>query len=202
MHVLSRDKYCILLALCLSYSSAHYFDSANTMTKKKNLTRIMGVLDEALNGYAQNGGTFQPKQECIRGNGTYGFRHVIEFPCIKQPAGSVKESFYALHHLKGMVRDADNLNQPSRLRDWSNKLAGEISDADLRADFHRIQVQSSQIILEDANTKGGSLHQPIGLCQRDIQECLERQSDYRTWTTKDMYKPFPAPLEPLKKKSR
>jgi len=200
--VLSRDKYCILVALCPRYSLAQYFDSSNTTAKKKDLTRIRGVLDEAINGYARNGGTFQKKEECRRGNGTYRFRHVTEFPCIKQPAGSMKEAFYALHHLKGIVRDSDNLNQPARLRDWSHYMAGEITDGDLREDFHRIQVKLSEIILEDVNTKGGSLHQPIGLCQRDIQDRLERQGDRRTWTTKDMHLPFPAPLPPLKKRSR
>ena len=183
--MLSRDKYCILVSLL----------------PKKDLSRIKGVLDEALIGYTKHGGTFKPKEEWKRPNGKNGFKHITEFPCIKQPVGSVKEAFYALHHLKGIVWDADNMNQPARLRDWSNRMAGEMSDADIRDDFHRIQVQLSQIILEDVQKNGGSLNQPRGLCQRDIQERLERQSDKRTWTTKDMYKPFPAPLEPLKKKS-
>jgi hypothetical protein len=183
------------------YSLAQYLDSSNITGKPRtDLTRIKSVLDEAINAYATNGGTFHPKEECKRPNGTYGFKHVTEFPCIKQPAGSLKEAFYALHHIKGIVRDQDNLNQPNRLRDWSNHMAGEISDADLREDFHRIRVKLSEIILEDVNTKGGPFYQARGLSQRDIQERLERQSDYRTWTTKETYQPFPAPLEPSKKK--
>ena len=84
--------------------------------KKKNYARIKGVLDEAINGYAQNGGTFEKKQECIRHpTGKYGFRNVTEFTCIKQPECNTKEAFYALHHLKGIVRDASNLNQPANL---------------------------------------------------------------------------------------
>ena len=34
-----------------------------------------------------------------------------------------------------------------------------------------------------------------GLCQRDIEERLAMQDDTRTWTTKEMYKPFPAPIK-------
>jgi hypothetical protein len=96
-------------------------------------TRIRGVLDEAIHGYSQNGGTFDKKGECIRsGTGKYGFKHVTEFPCIKQPAGSMKEVFYALHHLKGFARYVVIMNMPPSIREWSNKMAGDIDDSDLR----------------------------------------------------------------------
>ena len=75
----------------------------------------------------------------------------------------------------------------------------EIEQDDLIEDFHRIKVKLSDIILEDVGRKGGYFNQPVGLCQRDIQELLERQTDCRTWNTKELVKPFPAPL-PLRKK--
>jgi len=204
LHVLSRDKYCTLIVLCPHHSVAQYFDSSNT-TYRKDYDRIKGVLNEAIEGYAQNGGTFHKAGEYIRpANGKHGFRHVTEFPCVKQPESSTKEPFYAIYHLKGIVRDAVSLNFPSRLRDWADTTA-TVNQDDLREHFHRIKVKISEIIIEDVNKKGGSLYQPIGLCQRDIQERLERQGDYRTWTTKELYKPFPAPLPPVppkKKKSR
>ena len=109
--------------------------------------------------------TFEKKQECIGpATGKYDFRHVTEFPCIKQPAWSTKEAFYALHHLKGIVRDASNLKQPAKLRVWADKMAVEIEQNDLIEDFHRIKVKLSEIILKDVGIKGGSLNQPIGLC--------------------------------------
>ena len=123
--------------------------------KKKNYNRIRGVLDVALDGYAKAGGHFDKKGECKRIDGTTGFKHVIEFPCIKQPAGTIKEAFYALHHLKGLVRDADIMNAPPSLREWSTKIAGEINDSDLREDFHRIQVKLSQIIVKNVEHMGG-----------------------------------------------
>ena len=154
LHVLSRDTYCTLIVLCPKWSLAHYFDSSSTATGK-NWTRIKGVLDEAINGYAQNGGTFDKNGECKRANGKYGFKHVTEFPCIKQPVGSTNEAFYALHLLKGFVQDAEIMNHPATIREWSDKMGGEIDDADLREDFHRIQVKLSEIILEDVNRIGG-----------------------------------------------
>jgi hypothetical protein len=39
-------------------------------------------------------------------NGKHIFMHHAKFPCIKQPPGSVKEAFYALHHMKGIMRDS------------------------------------------------------------------------------------------------
>ncbi|KAK1646094.1 hypothetical protein QYE76_063899 [Lolium multiflorum] len=45
----------------------------------------------------------------------HGFKHVIDFPCIKQPAGSIKEAFYVLHHLKGFVEDAEMMSLPPKM---------------------------------------------------------------------------------------
>ena len=36
---------------------------------------------------------------------------------------------------------------------------------------------------------------PGSLCQSDIEERLAIQNNNETWTTKDGYKPFPAPLK-------
>ena len=196
--MLSRDEYCVLISLCPKWSLAQYLDSSN-LTKKKNYNRIRGVLDAALDGYAKAGGHFDKKGEFKRTNGTTGFKHVTEFPCIKQPAGTIKEAFYALHHLKGLVRDAEIMNAPPSLREWSTKMARVINDSDLREDFHRIQVKLSEIILEDVNTKGGPFYQGILFSQKAIEARLDAQGDIRTWNTKDCYKPFPART---KKKSR
>ena len=153
--MLSRDKYCVTISLGPKWSSAQYFDSSNT-TYKKDWARVKTVLDDALEGYIQKGGTFLEKMAFVKSNKKHGFRHVTEFPCIKQPAGSVKDSFYALHHLKGIVRDVEMMKHPDTVREWSTKFAGEINDGDLREDFHRIQVKLSQIIIEDVNAQGGS----------------------------------------------
>ncbi|KAK1679125.1 hypothetical protein QYE76_039973 [Lolium multiflorum] len=134
-----RDKYCTLIILCPKWSLAQYFDSSNTTTKK-DYRRIRGVLDEAILGYSKNGGTFDKKGEFVRPDTKkLGFKHVIDFPCIKQPAGSIKEAFYVLHHLKGFVEDAEMMSLPPSKRD-PIKMSGEINDDDLREDFHRLQM--------------------------------------------------------------
>ncbi|KAK1693699.1 hypothetical protein QYE76_010396 [Lolium multiflorum] len=102
------------------------------------------------------------------------FKHVIDFPFIKQSADSIKEAFYVLHHLKGFVVDAEMMSLPPSQRD-PIKMAGEINDADLRVDFHRIPVKLSEIILENVSNRSGLLHQLRGLCKRDIEERLHRQ---------------------------
>ncbi|KAK1616953.1 hypothetical protein QYE76_022470 [Lolium multiflorum] len=133
------DKYCTLIILCPKWSLAQYFDSSNTTTKK-DYRRIRGVLDEAILGYSKNGGTFDKKGEFVRPDTKkLGFKHVIDFPCIKQLAGSIKEAFYVLHHLKGFVEDVEMMSLPPSKRD-PIKISGEINDDDLREDFHCLQM--------------------------------------------------------------
>jgi hypothetical protein len=191
--VLRRDTYCVLISIAPKYSLATYFDSGSA--KKKNYSRIRGVLDDALEGYFKKGGAFKEKAECFRDDGKHKFKHVFEFPCVKQPENSTLEAFYVMHHLKGFVRDSQNLLLPSALRGWSEKLA-RINDDDLREDFHATQVKLSHIIIEDVITGGGLLHQGRALCKRDIEQRLKAQGDRRTWNTKDLYKLFPEPCEP------
>src|SRR3954466_3005118 len=94
--------------------------------------------------------------ECIKDDNQL-FKHVLEFPCVKDPAtGGAKDAFYVMHHLKGFVRDCQNLTLPSSLRAWAENLA-QSNDDDLREYFHHIQVKLSEIIVEDVNTRGGVL---------------------------------------------
>ena len=81
------------------------------------------------------------------------------FHCVKQLDGSVKEAYYALHHLKGIVRDCEKTKIPSGLAEYT-KMADGLTDADYRTDFHRIRLQLSTIILEDVIHKSGSFHYP------------------------------------------
>jgi len=101
----TRDKYCILIILNPRWSIATYLDTGSS-SNKKDYTRIKGVLDEALEGYAQKGGHFEQGQtngECFSLNNKHRFRHGTQFDCMKQKHGSVKDAFYVLHHMKGFV---------------------------------------------------------------------------------------------------
>ena len=84
--------------------------------KKKDYINIKSVLDDALDGYALKGGMFAKGREIVK-ESKHLFTHITEFPCVKQPSGSEKEAFYALHHLKGFVRDAEIMNMPPSIRE-------------------------------------------------------------------------------------
>jgi hypothetical protein len=63
------------------------------------------VLDDALQFYVEKGGKFTKGGMRVK-NGKHIFMHHTKFPCVKQPPGSVKEAFYALHYMKGIMRDS------------------------------------------------------------------------------------------------
>ena len=133
--VLRSGIYCTLIAIYPRLSQATYMDSSSD-TKPKNYDRIKRVLDLALQVYVAKGGKFSKGGERKK-DGRNVFSHATKFPCIKQMQGSVKEAFYALHHIKGFMRDSRNEALPANLRHWATKFA-EIEDADLMEDFCRI----------------------------------------------------------------
>ena len=169
--MLSRDEYCILIVVSPRWSIACYFDSGCL----KDYTRIKCVLDEALEGYAQKGDHFYKEKngERLTKDNKHILWHGTGFHCIKHVPDSVKDAFYVLHHIKGLVRDVETTRWPSNLQEWS-KNAGEITDSELREDFHRIQRQLSLIILEDVMEEWGSLHNARGRMYCKRKPCLTR----------------------------
>jgi hypothetical protein len=162
--VLSRDKYCSLIYVSPKWSVATYLDSGNKV-RPRRYTRIKGVLDDALEAYAQKGGPFHKKSEFLtEDDNTHKFLHGTGFHCVKQLDGSVMEAYYALHHLKAIVRDYEKTKIPSGLAEYT-KMADALTDADYRTDFHRIRLQLSTIILEDVIRKSGSFHYPRGIIE-------------------------------------
>jgi hypothetical protein len=124
------------------------------MKLMKNYGRIKSVLDDALQFYADKGGKFTKGGKRVK-NSKHIFMHHTKFPCIKQPPGSVKEAFYALHQLKGIVRDSRIRVLLANLRQWAKKFAA-IDDANIMEDFWRIQTQIAQVLHEDVNSTGGA----------------------------------------------
>ena len=165
-----------------------YMDSSSD-TKPKNYDRIKRVLDLALQVYVAKGGKFSKGGERKK-DGRNVFSHATKFPCVKQLQGSVKEAFYALHHIKGFMRDSRNDALPANLRHWATKLA-EIEDADLMEDFWRIQNQICLCIHEDVMTRGGTFHWGRAQTNREIEERLELQRDDRTFMTREGCRPLP-----------
>jgi hypothetical protein len=82
------------------------------------------------------------------------FSHKTDFPCLKQPKGSLTDAFYALHHMREFIRDQQRLMLPDSLLKWRKDLAN-VDDADIRAQFYRIQQRIAVVITEDVIKKGG-----------------------------------------------
>ena len=158
--MLSRDKYCALIYVSPRWSIATYLDSGNKSTPRR-YTRIKGVLDDALEAYAQKGGPFHKKSEFFTEDNTHKFLHGTGFHCVKQLDGSVMEAYYALRHLKTIVRDCEKTKIASNLAEYT-KMAEGLTDADYRQDFHRIRLQLTNIILDDVMHASGSFHFRFG----------------------------------------
>ena len=134
---------------------------------KIDYTNIKKVLDDALPGYAASGGTF--KRPVRR----YG-RHV--FPCVKQPPGGQKDAYYALHHMRAIVRDHNHLLLPNNLKDWAARLSA-IQDEDIRQEFFRIQSEFAEIIYQDVLRTSGQFYLKYQLPNSEIETTLQMQAD-------------------------
>ena len=92
-----------------------YLDSGSKQTKKDYDT-IKKVLDEALHAYVVAGGIVRRP---VKKFGMHVFSHKFEFWCVKQPDDSMKDAFYALHHMKAIVLDAHDKTLPRDLQKWA-----------------------------------------------------------------------------------
>ena len=159
--MLSSDKYCAILSIHVRWSVCTYLDSGNKCQPRR-YPPLHSLLNDALETYAQNGGPFHKKGEFFtKPGGTHVFRHGTGFHCVKQKNGSDMEAYYALHHLKGIVRDCEKAKIPSGLAEYT-KQADELTDADYRQDWQRIRLQLTNILLEDVIHSAGCYHVPRG----------------------------------------
>ena len=78
---------------------AMYFDP--NRNSKIDYTNVKKVLDDVLPGYAKSGGTFT---RAVRKYNKHVFAHNTTFCCVKQPPGGQKDAYYALHHMRAIVR--------------------------------------------------------------------------------------------------
>ena len=90
----------------------------------------MRVLDDALVGYKEAGGKIVKHKFC-KPSGVSVFNYVTQFACVKQPTGSVRDAYYALHHMRAIVQDQRNLTLPSHLKLWAEQRV-TITDANIR----------------------------------------------------------------------
>ena len=104
-------------------------------------------------------------------------------------------AFYALHHMHEFVRDQQCLRLPDSLLKWRKDLAN-VDDADIRAEFYRIQTRIAVVITQDVVKKGGMFFNGFRVpSNEEIKTRIEMQRDFRKFMTKDGILPFP----PIKK---
>ena len=102
--------------------------------------------------------------------------HLTKFPRVKQPPGSQKDAYYALHHMRAFVRDQQQLMLPYHLKHWAAHLS-EIEDADLRQELFRIQSDLAEIIYQDVLRTTGEFYLKNQSSNNDIETMLKMQGD-------------------------
>ena len=167
----SDETKCTLIALSPKFSTATYLDPDRE--SNKDYTNIKKVLDEVLAGYAKSGGTFTRQ---VLKYGMHVFTHITKFACVKQPPGGQKDAYYALHHMRAIVRDHQQLTLPAHLKHWAERLS-KIQDADLRQEFFRIQSDLAGIISEDVLRTTGEFYLNNQPSNREIDTMLRLQAD-------------------------
>ena len=147
----------------------------------------MRVLDDALAGYKEAGGKIV-KHKFSKPYGVSVFNHVTQFPCVKQPVGSVRDAYYALHHMRAIVQDQRNLTLPSHLKPWAEQRA-TITDANIRQLFH-IQGEMVTIIFREVQVKESTFYAGIVPSNGEIEARLKALCDTRPFMTKEGIRPF------------
>ena len=145
------------MLICFSANHSHtmYLDSGSA--KKKDYKYVMRVLDDALTDYKEAGGKVVKHKFSKHQSGVSVFSHITQFACVKQPAGSIRDAYYALYQMRAIVQDQRNLTLPRHLKAWAEKRA-EIADANLRQEFFHIQGEMAIIIFREVQVKGSIFH--------------------------------------------
>ena len=150
---------------------ATYFDP--NRDSKMDYTNIKKVLDDAFPEYAASGGTFKRP---VRRYGRHVFTHNTTFPCVKQLPGGQKDAYYALHHMRAIVRGHNHLLLPNNVKDWAASLAA-IQDADIRQEFFRIRSEFAEIIHQDVLHTSGQFYLKFQPSNSEIDTTLQMQAD-------------------------
>src|SRR3954467_13137646 len=150
---------------------ATYFDPDRQ--SNVDYTKARKVLDDVLPGYAQSGGAFSRP---ICKYGKHVFSHNTTFCCVKQPRGGQKGAYYAIHHMRAIVRDHHLLLLPSKLKDWAASVSA-IQDADIRQEFFCIQSEFAEIIHQDVLHTSGQFYLRNQPSNSEIDGMLQMQGD-------------------------
>ena len=185
--ILCRNKYCVLIVAYPRRSEAFYLDSGRH--HKKDYEHIKSVMNDALTGYAFHEGPMEVRKEK---DGKLVFSHHTNFKSVTQPATSDQDAFYVLMHMREYVRDQQQLQLPSSLRDRCLRNMTEATDEQHREEFCRIQNSIATTIVRDVLPKEGLFYSGNVLPRNaEVEKRSEDQGDYRLFDTLDGHMPFP-----------
>lgn len=185
---MASENSCVVILLSPKYCQATYLDSGRA--NPKDYTNLKKALDNALVGLSMKGCVFKRMRKGK--GGVPAFHHLTQFACIKQPDNSVRDAYYAIHQIRALVQDEENLTLPDHFQGTAKRLAA-IQDRDLRQEFYRIQELLARIIIHDVCTAGGLFHyEGPPLRNAEVEGRLKAQGDFRYFNTKEGFKPFPA----------
>ena len=88
----------------------------------------------------------------------------------------IKGAYYAIHHMRAIVRDHHQLLLPSKLKDWAASVSA-IQDADLRQELFRIQSEFAEIIHQDVLRTSGQFYLKYQPSNSEIDTTLQMQAD-------------------------
>ena len=174
----SGRQHYVLIHLNVQECRTTYLDSGSKQTKKDYDT-IKKFLDQALNGYVVAGGVVNRP---VKKFGMHMFSHKFDFWCVKQPDDSVKDAFYALHHMKAMVLDFHVKTLPRDLQQWAMERQS-IKDRNIRQDFFTIQEEIAEILHQQVMKTGGIFYGGTQPCNSEIDKRLALQGDGRDFMT-------------------
>ena len=161
--------------------------------KKKDYTHIKSVLNDALTGYAFNGGIVK-KKNLKQGNLVFG--HKTDFLCATKAENSMREADYAIMHMREwFVRDEDTLGRIQRM--------SEYTDQELMHEFGRIQRMITRIIHRDISSTDGLFYHGLPIPpNREIESRLEAQGEDRPFNSLEGFRPFPPKPKPKPSKKQ
>jgi hypothetical protein len=157
---LRSEGHAVLIVLFPRVSHAVYFDSSRNF-KRKDYTKVMSLLDSALQGFGMRGGHIEKKS---RRKGAPCFSHKTNFCSIHQPEGSTNDGYYVIHLMMEFRKDQQRLRMASKddnhIMIWAKNLAEP--DYKVRDDFFRILKDIATIIMKEVvDKKGMFYHGPI-----------------------------------------
>ena len=167
--------------ICLAF----IMDSLRSL--EKDYTLVRDVMDDALFHFHTHGGCIK-KIKKRKGSSLPGFRVNEKFPCLQQPAHSVMDSYYVIHHISEYVRAVDTLDLAKDVVKWGQQLEKK-KGGDQEDELSRIQVKLADILNKDVIDEQGVFHGGEDTPE-EVMDRLRQQGEDTSFNTYEGIRPF------------